>query len=123
MRILPLLALGIAAHIAAAAPQDPAPDDSFSLKILGITYYMIARFDDAAKTLSRAIELAPDDAQAHGHLGLVFSRKGWREAIEREMRKAIELDPSFQVFPPPTTNFARPKPPEKMQSTPETKRP
>lgn len=27
-----------------------APDDAFSLKILGMAHYMTARFDDAAKT-------------------------------------------------------------------------
>ncbi len=72
-----------------------APNDGFSHSILGIVFYMTARFDEAVSTLTRAATLDPNDPQTHNYLGIACSRKGWQQVAEQEVRKAIELNPNY----------------------------
>jgi len=55
-----------------------APEDTFSRTTLGVVYYQEARYDDAIGQLKKAREIDPGNAQLQG--------------VERELRKAIELD-------------------------------
>jgi len=72
-----------------------APDDPYSLFVLGHLRYMQKKYDDAVDALSRAAKLDPQDAQIQNFLGLALSEKGLRGPAETAFRKAIQLDPGY----------------------------
>ena len=45
--------------------------------------------------LAQAAFLDPKSARAHHYLGVTIGKKGWYSGAEEEMRKALELDPSY----------------------------
>ena len=75
---------------------------------LASTYVVLAEHDaapreasyrNAQEAASKAVQLAPSTAEAHAILGQVALRKDWNfEVAEREMRRAIELDPSRAIY-------------------------
>ncbi len=72
-----------------------APEDAYSLWVLGQLRFRQARYDDALTVLSKAAKLQPKDAQIQNLLGIVLGQKGMRKAAEAAFRKAIELKPDF----------------------------
>ena len=72
-----------------------APDDPYSLLVLGRLKFRQKKFDDAVDALSRAAKLDPQDAQIQNFLGLALSEKGLRGPAETALRKAIQLDPGY----------------------------
>ena len=72
-----------------------APDDPYSLFVLGHLRYMQKKYDDAVDALSRAAKLDPQDAQIQNFLGLALSEKGLRGPAETALRRAIQLDPGY----------------------------
>ena len=72
-----------------------APDDPYSLFVLGRLRFMQKKYDDAVDALSRAAKLDPQDAQIQNFLGLALSEKGLRGPAETAFRKAIQLDPGY----------------------------
>jgi Flp pilus assembly protein TadD len=72
-----------------------APQDAYSLWVLGQLRFRQARYDEALTVLSKAAKLDPKDAQVQNLLGIVLGQKGMREAAEAAFRKAIELKPDF----------------------------
>src|SRR5687768_7553887 len=61
----------------------------------GVILYRTARYDDAEKSLRRAIHFLPDDSLNHGyvHLGNLFNERGDYEKAEEYYRKALRLAP------------------------------
>lgn len=58
-----------------------------------------ASYRKAQEAAAKAVQLAPSTAGAHAILGQVALRKDWNfDVAEREMRLAIELDPSCAVY-------------------------
>ena len=58
-----------------------------------------ASYRKAQEAATKAVQLAPSTAEAHAILGQVALRKDWNfEVAEREMRRAIELDPSRAIY-------------------------
>jgi tetratricopeptide (TPR) repeat protein len=50
---------------------------------LGIAFYKTGMYDEAGREFRRVVDLKPDDADAHGWLGLVALRQArWQEAAE-----------------------------------------
>jgi hypothetical protein len=95
-----------------------APDDSYSLYVLGILKFRQAKYDEALDALSRAGQLDPQNAEVQNYLGLTLSEKGLRGPAEAAFRRAIELQPNygeaqnnlavFYIFQkPPYTALAR----------------
>jgi tetratricopeptide (TPR) repeat protein len=80
-------------HIARAI--ELAPEDAFSLGVLGRLRFQQKRFDDALKVLSRAAKLDPQNAEIQNYLGLVLSESGLRPAAESALRRAIQLRPAY----------------------------
>ncbi len=85
---------------------------------LGIIYMEQNRLDEALAALSQATLYDPRDARARNYLGVVIGRKGWLDGAQAELRKAVEIDPSYSdahynlaVFylenKPPSTELAR----------------
>jgi Flp pilus assembly protein TadD len=72
-----------------------APDDPYSLFVLGRLKFRQKKFDEAVDALSRAAKLDPQDAQIQNFLGLALSEKGLRGPAETALRKAIQLDPGY----------------------------
>ncbi len=72
-----------------------APDDPYSLFVLGRLKFRQKKFDEAIDAFSRAAKQDPQDAQVQNFLGLALSEKGLRGPAETALRKAIQLDPSY----------------------------
>ena len=72
-----------------------APDDPYSLFVLGRLKFRQKKYDEAIDALSRAAKLDPQDAQIQNFLGLALSEKGLRGPAETALRKAIQLDPGY----------------------------
>lgn len=72
-----------------------APEDAYSLSILGYVKYRQEKFDDALDALSRAAKANPQSAEIQNYLGVTLSHKGLRGPAETALRKAITLDPSY----------------------------
>jgi tetratricopeptide (TPR) repeat protein len=72
-----------------------APDDPYSLFVLGRLKFRQKKYDEAIDALSRAAKLDPQDAQTQNFLGLALSEKGLRGPAETALRKAIQIDPGY----------------------------
>jgi cytochrome c-type biogenesis protein CcmH/NrfG len=72
-----------------------APDDPYSLFVLGRLKFRQKKFDEAIDAFSRAAKQDPQDAQVQNFLGLALSEKGLRGPAEAALRKAIQLDPGY----------------------------
>ncbi len=95
-----------------------APNDAYTLTLLGLLRFRQNRLDDSLDSLSRAAQLDPKNAETQNFLGLVLAEKSLRGAAETAFRKAIQLQPNYgkahynlAVFystaQPPTPELAR----------------
>jgi tetratricopeptide (TPR) repeat protein len=66
-------------------------DDATLWKILGVA--RLRQGKDAVQALSRATELAADDAEAHANLGAALAERGRREEAMMSLRRALEIQP------------------------------
>ena len=62
---------------------------------LGIIYMDQERFDEALAALSQAVLYDQHNARARNYLGVVIGRNGWVEGAQFELRRAVEIDPSY----------------------------
>src|SRR5581483_1881659 len=72
-----------------------APEDAYSVSILGFLRFRQARYDEALNVLSRAAKLDPQNAEIQNYLGLALSQKGQRVPAETALRRAVEIDPNY----------------------------
>ena len=72
-----------------------APDDTYSLSMMGFLKFRQQKYDDALDVLGRAAKLDPRNAEIQNYLGLTLSQKGMRAAAETALRKAIEINPTY----------------------------
>lgn len=72
-----------------------APNDAYSLSILGYLKFRQEKYDDAFGALSRAAQFDPQNAEIQNYLGVVLSHKGMRAAAETALRKAIMIEPGY----------------------------
>src|SRR5262249_22318499 len=72
-----------------------APDDAYSLSILGNLRFRQQKYDDALDALSHAAKIDPQNAEIQNFLGLTLSQKGMRNAAETAFRKAVILNPNY----------------------------
>jgi Tfp pilus assembly protein PilF len=80
-------------HLKAAL--EIAPDDSYTLLILGRLRMKQKSYDDALQALSRAAQGDPQNAEIQNDLGVVLIQKGQRGAAEAAFRKAVLLQPGY----------------------------
>lgn len=73
-----------------ATRLDPTNADAFDL--LGWAYYLTGFWDDAERTLQRAVRLDPDLASARYHLGAVLLRRGQLAEANYQFWRAVDLD-------------------------------
>jgi Tfp pilus assembly protein PilF len=72
-----------------------APDDSYTLMIVGRLRMQQRDWDAALQALSRAAQGDPQNAEIQNDLGIVLSEKGQRAAAEAAFRKALLLYPGY----------------------------
>lgn len=70
------------------------PQSAAARKLLGMDEYMLGRSDDAFRELQRAIDLAPDDADAFYYLGRLYFSTDNAPAALKSFERAAQLDPS-----------------------------
>ena len=79
--------LGQALHIAL--------NNSAAWLLLGMNYLEEKRTEGAFAALVQATLYDDRNPRTHNYLGIAAGRKGWNEASEDELRRAIELDPKY----------------------------
>jgi len=62
---------------------------------LGMIYMDRNQPDAALAALSQAMLQDPLNARTRNFLGVVMGRRGWIEGAQHELRRAVELDPSY----------------------------
>ena len=83
--------------LAKAIELDPTLHEAYATRGF---LQMFHRWDwaGAAASLGRAIELAPNSSKAHHWYGVYLSIRGRLDEAQREMEKALELDPTALVI-------------------------
>ena len=83
--------------LAKAIELDPTLHEAYATRGF---LQMFHRWDwaGAEASLSRAIELAPNSSKAHHWYGVYLSIRGRLDEAQREMEKALELDPTALVI-------------------------
>jgi Flp pilus assembly protein TadD len=69
------------------------PDCGLVHQVLGLALWVQGK--DAIPSLQRAVELMPDDAEAHGNLGNAQRAAGQLENAARSHRRAVALKPTY----------------------------
>ena len=73
------------------------PDDAEVLTLRGIVYRERGLFADAEGDLKAALKIAPDSADAHAALGILYDIQ-MRSEAEAEHRKAVKLAPKNAAY-------------------------
>jgi len=68
-------------------------EDPLALDSLGWALVLLERYDEAQDVLLHAIDVDPDLAQAHLHLGILFIQKNKWETAREHLQQARDLDP------------------------------
>jgi tetratricopeptide (TPR) repeat protein len=63
--------------------------------LLGRTYFLEEKYDEALSHLEQGIQLEPDNAKAHNCVGVIASQKGWTSRAEKAFSKAVDIEPKF----------------------------
>ena len=71
------------------------PTHHFSWKILGTLLGQSGRISESLKINQKAVELSPQDSQAHNNLGVTCEGLGRLEEAEISYKKAVALKPDF----------------------------
>ena len=71
------------------------PSHQFGWKILGALYGQTGRNSEAVNANQTAVELSPQDAEAHNNLGINLKELGRLDEAEASYRQAIELRADF----------------------------
>lgn len=63
--------------------------------LLGRTYFLQNRLDDALTKFEEGLTYDPQNAKAHNCVGVISTRKGWLTRAERAFTNAVSIDPEF----------------------------
>ena len=64
---------------------------------LGVRYLQQRNMEDAARTLKRAYEIDPDDAEVNNALALFYTVENEPEQVQKHYEAALKEDPSFST--------------------------
>ena len=70
-------------------------DNAPAWQLLGMNALEQKKDQEAFSFLTQATLLNDMNPRAHNYLGMAAGRKGWSEASEQELRRAVELDPRY----------------------------
>jgi tetratricopeptide (TPR) repeat protein len=79
----------------AVKAEQLAPRMAEVLDTLGWIQYRRGDYAEARKTLTRAVERAPNHATIQYHLGMVYSRLGQKDQAVSALRLAAQADPQL----------------------------
>jgi Flp pilus assembly protein TadD len=68
------------------------------IKNLGVTYFEVGKYQEAAWVFEELLSKDPEDHQAHSELGKVYVAQGRYEEAKRQFQKAIELKPDNPLY-------------------------
>lgn len=85
-----------AAPAPAPAPAAPQVETLETLEALAESQRGARRFDEAARTYRRMLELEPGNASVHNELGLALHYSGRSDEALAVLKKATALDPKLQ---------------------------
>ncbi|MEM9018445.1 MAG: tetratricopeptide repeat protein, partial [Verrucomicrobiota bacterium] len=63
--------------------------------LLGRTYFLQGKLDDALDKLEVGLTHDPQNAKAHNSVGVISSKKGWVTRAERAFTNAVSIDPKY----------------------------
>ena len=63
--------------------------------LIGMNALELGKDDEALADLMQATLRDNANPRAHNYLGIAAGRKGWNEVSEKELRRAVELDPDY----------------------------
>lgn len=63
--------------------------------LLGRTYFLQDKLDEALVKLERGLTFDPQNAKAHNCIGVISTRKGWVDRAERAFVNAVSIDPEY----------------------------
>ena len=72
---------------------EQCPDSGFAWKALGATLRMQGK--DSLLALQKAMELLPNDAEAHNNLGLTLQERGRLDEAVASYRRALQIKPDY----------------------------
>jgi Flp pilus assembly protein TadD len=75
-----------------------SPDSWGGCNEFGAFYLRHNENEKAAQQFRRAVELTPDNALAHGNLGLALDELGRPGEAQAELKKSIELQPTYPAL-------------------------
>jgi Flp pilus assembly protein TadD len=79
------------------ALADAYPTFSGPLLNLGILQVKAGQFEDAAKSLSSAVERNANNAQAFNQLGITYRKLGRFKDADGAYQKAVQIDPNYAI--------------------------
>ena len=71
------------------------PDHQFGWKVIGAVFKQTGRLKESLIANQRAVEISPNDAEAHSNLGLTLKELGRLEDAEASYSKAIAIKPDL----------------------------
>ncbi len=72
-----------------------SPDNTLSLRLLGMVFIQQGRFDQAIAILKRTLETDPFRAETHANLGAAYMHKAQFDLAEDALHTALRIDPDF----------------------------
>ncbi|MDF1816018.1 MAG: tetratricopeptide repeat protein [Verrucomicrobiales bacterium] len=63
--------------------------------LMGRTYFLQDKYDEALTNLEQGIQLEPRNASAHNCVGVIASKKGWVSRAEKAFSEAVNIDPKM----------------------------
>jgi Flp pilus assembly protein TadD len=71
------------------------PTHQFAWKVLGAVLVQLSRISESVVAKEKAVQLAPNDAEAHNNLGNTLQELGRLDEAEASCRQAIALKPDY----------------------------
>jgi len=71
------------------------PNHEFGWKVLGVVFKQTGRLQDSLIANQKAVEISPNDAEAHSNLGNTLKELGRLEDAETSYKKAIAIKPDY----------------------------
>ncbi len=63
--------------------------------LLGRTYYLQGKLDDALAKLEKGLTFDPQNAKAHNTVGVISTQKGWVARAEKAFTSAVSINPKY----------------------------
>lgn len=70
-------------------------DSGLANYLLGRTYFLQDKLDEALTKLEAGLSYDPQNAKAHNCVGVISTRKGWVDRAEKAFTSAVSIDPDY----------------------------